>query len=42
MSPDNGVDQDTENRQSWNLYNNVQNNPLTETDDEGRSVTIGG
>jgi RHS repeat-associated protein len=40
LSPDNGVDQDTENPQSWNLYSYVQNNPLTKTDDDGRSVQI--
>lgn len=40
ISPDNGVDQDADNPQSWNLYPYVRNNPVTHTDEDGRSVQI--
>jgi RHS repeat-associated protein len=40
MSADSGVDQDASDPQSWNLYSYVRNNPVTKTDDDGRSVTI--
>lgn len=40
LSADSGVDQDAEDPQSWNLYSYVRNNPLTRTDEDGRSVQI--
>jgi hypothetical protein len=41
MSPDEPfVDQNPRNPQSWNLYSYVLNNPLTNTDDDGRSVNV--
>jgi RHS repeat-associated protein len=39
-APDSGVDQDATDPQSWNLYSYVQNNPLTRTDADGRSIQI--
>jgi RHS repeat-associated protein len=37
------ADQDTENPQSWNLYNYVRNNPLNSIDDSGMlTIIIGG
>src|ERR1700675_5023225 len=35
MSADNGIDQDSHNPQSWNLYSYVRNNPLKYTDPDG-------
>jgi RHS repeat-associated protein len=40
LSPDDGSDQNNFSPQSWNLYSYVQNNPLTNTDADGRSVQI--
>jgi RHS repeat-associated protein len=38
-SPDNGVDQDAGDPQSWNLYSYVRNNPLSNVDPDGRTCT---
>lgn len=38
MSPDDGSDQNNLSPQSWNLYSYGRNNPLTNTDADGRSV----
>jgi RHS repeat-associated protein len=40
MSPDNGVDFNTSDPQSWNLYSYVRNNPLTRIDPNGRTTVI--
>jgi len=40
MSADDGSDQDPSNPQSWNLYSYVRNNPVTQTDSDGRSVNV--
>jgi RHS repeat-associated protein len=40
MTPDNGSAQDQANPQSWNLYSYVLNQPTTQTDADGHSVTI--
>jgi RHS repeat-associated protein len=40
VSPDDGVDQDPEDPQSWNLYSYVRNNPLGSVDADGRQVTV--
>ncbi len=40
MSPDDASDQRPENPQSWNLYSYVHNNPVTNTDSDGRSVNV--
>jgi RHS repeat-associated protein len=42
MSPDNGIDQDQTNPQSWNLYSYVRNNPLSRIDPNGRLTIIAG
>jgi RHS repeat-associated protein len=34
------VDQNPADPQSWNLYSYVRNNPLTNTDDDGRAVNV--
>ncbi len=39
-SPDDGSDQDPANPQSWNLYSYLRNNPLANTDDDGRTVNV--
>jgi RHS repeat-associated protein len=39
-SPDDGSDQLTGEPQSWNLYSYGRNNPVTNTDADGRSVSI--
>ena len=39
-SPDDGIDQDFDDPQSWNLYSYVRNNPLNRVDADGRLVTI--
>jgi RHS repeat-associated protein len=41
MSPDDGSDQDPSDPQSWNLYGYVRNNPLTNTDPNGRECNVG-
>jgi len=40
MSPDDGIDQDFNDPQSWNLYSYVRNNPLGSVDADGRQVTV--
>lgn len=40
MSPDNGVDFNTSDPQSWNLYSYVRNDPLTRIDPNGRTTVI--
>jgi RHS repeat-associated protein len=39
-SPDNGEDQDMQDPQSWNLYPYVRNNPVTNTDPDGRDCVV--
>lgn len=41
MSPDDGSDQDPSDPQSWNLYGYVRNNPLSNTDPDGRECNVG-
>jgi len=38
-SPDDGIDQDAEDPQSWNLYSYVRNNPLANVDPDGRACS---
>ncbi len=40
MQPDNASGQDSADPQSWNLYSYVLNQPTTQTDADGHSVTI--
>jgi RHS repeat-associated protein len=40
MSPDDDSAQEQSNPQSWNLYSYVLNQPITQTDADGHSVTI--
>ncbi len=40
MSPDDGIDQDFYDPQSWNLYSYVRNNPLGSVDADGHQVTV--
>jgi RHS repeat-associated protein len=40
MSPDNGLDQNRDNPQSWNLYEYVRNNPVNAVDPSGRLTII--
>jgi RHS repeat-associated protein len=40
LSPDDGSDQNALSPASWNLFSYVQNNPLTNTDPDGRSISI--
>jgi RHS repeat-associated protein len=37
MSPDDGIDQDPDDPQSWNLYSYVRNNPLADIDPDGHA-----
>jgi RHS repeat-associated protein len=40
LSPDDDSDQNPPDPQSWNLYEYVRNNPLTNTDDDGHTVHV--